>query len=68
MTSAALPLEPTPAMIDAGAQRLVRWEGDCAWPDSFDPLDVSAARNEAERIWRSMWCEFVHAPTDTVTK
>lgn len=52
-------LVPTREMIDAGAQRLVRWEGDCTWPDSWDKLEVSAARNEAERVWRSMWLEAV---------
>lgn len=51
------PLDPTPAMIEAGAQRLVRWEDGCEWPDSWDALQVSAARTEAERVWRSMWCE-----------
>ena len=43
--------EPTEAMIDAGAQRLVRCgEGPCVWPDSYDALDVAAARQEAERV------------------
>lgn len=51
----AVPLSPTPEMIDAGAQRLVRWEDDCTWPDSWDALDVAAARNDAERVWREMW-------------
>lgn len=51
------PLEPTPEMIDAGAQRLVRFEDGTKWPDDFDKLQVAAARNEAERVWRSMWCE-----------
>lgn len=49
-------LNPTPEMIDAGAQRLVRWEtGNEKWPDDWDALHVHAARNEAERVWRSMW-------------
>ena len=51
----AVPLSPTPEMIDAGAQRLVRWEDDCTWPGSWDALDVAAARNNAERVWREMW-------------
>lgn len=51
----AVVLEPTPSMIDAGAQRLVSWEDGCVWPDSWDALQVAAARNEAERVWRSMW-------------
>lgn len=50
-----LPLTPTPEMIEAGAQRLVRWEDGCVWPDSWGALQVAAARNEAERVWRSMW-------------
>jgi len=52
-----LPLEPTKEMIESGAQRLVHWEGDkfLKWPDSWSPLQVAAARVEAERVWRSMW-------------
>lgn len=52
------PLDPTPEMIDAGAQRLVRWEDGCVWPDSWSELQVGAARTEAERVWRSMWLEY----------
>ena len=52
------PLDPTPEMIEAGAQRLVRWEDGCTWPDSWSGLQVAAARNEAERVWRSMWEAF----------
>jgi hypothetical protein len=51
----AVPLEPTRAMIEAGAQRLVSWEDGCTWPDSWSGLQVVAARNDAERTWRSMW-------------
>ena len=46
-------MEPTPHMIEAAAQRLVRWEGDCTWPDSWDALTVAAARQDAERALRS---------------
>lgn len=46
--------DPTAEMIEAGAQRLVQWEDGCVWPDSWSALDVAAARNEAERCWRSM--------------
>jgi archaellum component FlaC len=53
-------LEPTKEMIEAGAQRLVSWEDNSVWPDSWSPLHVAAARNEAERVWRSMW---LAAPT-----
>lgn len=48
-------LEPTPAMIEAGAQRLCRFEEGTKWPDDFSALQVMAARNKAERVWRSMW-------------
>lgn len=51
----SVPLEPTEAMIDAGAQRLCRFEEGTKWPDDFSPLQIAAARNEAERVWRSMW-------------
>jgi hypothetical protein len=50
-----LPLEPTAAMKDAGAQRLVDFEDGTVWPDSFSPIQVAGKRNEAERVWRSMW-------------
>ena len=46
-------MHPTPDMIEAAAQRLVRWEGDCTWPDSWDALSVAAARQDAERALRS---------------
>ena len=55
METKRVPLEPTAEMIDEGAQRLVRWEDDCVWPVSWSALDVAAARNEVERVWRSMW-------------
>lgn len=50
-------LDPTPEMIEAGAQRLVRWDEGSVWPTSWTKLEVAAARNEAERVWRSMWLE-----------
>jgi len=61
METKQVPLEPTAEMIDEGAQRLVRWEDDCVWPDSWSALDVAAARNEAERVWRSMWLAAQHS-------
>lgn len=48
-------IEPTKEMIEAGAQRLVSWEDGSVWPNSWDGLAVAAARQEAERVWRSMW-------------
>lgn len=52
----SLPLEPTPAMIEAGAQRLVHWrDEDSRWPEDWDEWMVVASRNDAERVWRSMW-------------
>lgn len=53
--SPTFPLAPTREMVEAGAQRLVSWEDGCKWPDSWSSLQVSASRNEAERVWRSMW-------------
>jgi len=32
----------------------VRFEEGSVWPDSWTPLQIAAARNEAERVWRSM--------------
>lgn len=49
-----LPQDPTPAMIEAGAARLMSYEGDSRWPDSFTPLQQAAARQDAERVWLSM--------------
>ena len=43
----------TPEMIEAGAQRLVAWEDGSEWPDSWSPMVVAAARNDAERVLRS---------------
>ncbi|NWN92259.1 hypothetical protein HLV39_12225 [Marinobacter adhaerens] len=43
----------TPEMIEAGAQRLLAWEDDSPWPDSWDSMAVAAARNDAERVLRS---------------
>lgn len=58
-----VPVEPTLDMIESGAQRLVSWGGeDCKWPDDWSLLQVSAARNEAERVWRSMWLAASPAP------
>ena len=51
-----LPKMPTEEMIEEGAQRLVRVEtGNELWPDSWNPADVAAARNEAERCYLSMY-------------
>ncbi len=46
-------MQPTTDMIEAAAQRLVRWEDGCVWPDSWDALTVAAARQDAERALRS---------------
>lgn len=48
------PVDPTLEMIDAGAQRLVSWGENSTWPDSWDALQVEAARTEADRCYRSM--------------
>lgn len=52
---AMIPIEPTTAMLEEGAKRLLRWQDDSVWPDSWTPLQIMAARNDAERVWRSMW-------------
>lgn len=62
------PLAPTPAMVDEGAQRLVSWDDNCTWPDSWSPLQVAAVRNEAERVWRSMWLASAATPNDGVER
>lgn len=49
------PLHPTPAMIEEGAKRLLRWQDDSVWPDSWEPLQISCAKQDAERVWQSMW-------------
>lgn len=49
-----MPIDPTREMIEAGAQRLVSWGENCVWPDSWDELQVHAARTEADRCWRAM--------------
>lgn len=53
-------LEPTAEMLDAGAQRLLRCgelEDGADWREEFDGIQIAAARNDAERVWRSMWLE-----------
>ena len=55
--SVNITVNPTKAMIEKGAQRLVSWEDGCVWPDSWDAFVVSAARNSAKRVWRSMYIE-----------
>lgn len=47
------PIAISKEMIEAGAQRLVSWEGECVWPYSWDSADVAAARGDAERVLRS---------------
>ncbi|QBJ80487.1 hypothetical protein [Aquitalea sp. USM4] len=48
-------LAPSKEMIEEGAQRLVSWSDNCKWPDSWSAMQVAAARNDAEHVWRSMW-------------
>ena len=55
--SVNITVNPTKAMIEEGAKSLVRWDEGCVWPDSWDPVDVSHARREAEKVWRSMYIE-----------
>ncbi|MGP9834252.1 hypothetical protein [Marinobacter sp. NSM] len=53
LDSSACEVSITPEMIEAGAQRLVAWEENSEWPDSWSPMVVAAARNDAERVIRS---------------
>src|SRR5690554_1581183 len=53
LDSSACEVSITPEMIEAGAQRLVAWEDGSVWPDSWSPMVVAAARNDAERVIRS---------------
>jgi len=46
-------------MLEAGAQRLVNWQDDTVWPDSFSDEELLLWRKLAERVWRSMWLEAV---------
>jgi len=50
----AVPLEPTAEMKTEGGRRLLSFQ-DGSTDDSFSALQWSAVRNEAERVWRSMW-------------
>ncbi len=50
-------IDPTKEMIEAGAKSLVSWDDECVWPDSWDAITRSAARTQAERVWRSMYAE-----------
>lgn len=53
LDSSGCEVSVTPEMIEAGAQRLVAWEDGSEWPDSWSPMVVAAARNDAERVLRS---------------
>ena len=57
-----VPLSPSPEMIEEGAQRLVSWQEDSKWPESWSPLVRAAAKNDAERCWRSMWLVAANQP------
>lgn len=55
-----MPLEPTPEMIEQGAQALVQWACDgLVWPDSWSVLDVQSARRDAEKAYRAMVWEHI---------
>jgi len=53
LDSSGFEVSITPEMIEAGARRLVAWEDGSEWPDSWSPMVVAAARNDAERVLRS---------------
>jgi len=48
--TSTMPAGITPEMIEAGAQRLVAWEENSEWPDSWSQMAIAAARNDAERV------------------
>lgn len=56
-----LPFYPTPAMIDAGAQRLIEMQDNFLLPDQYQAAAYQEAARRAERIWRAMW---LTAPRD----
>lgn len=51
-----VPVEPTAAMIDDGAQRLASFGDDSVWPDSWNASEVMQMRIQAERVIRSAIC------------
>lgn len=55
-TSKVCRLEPTDEMRTAGARRLLSFE-DGTKDEDFSALQWAASRNEADRVWRSMWIE-----------
>ena len=50
------PLEPTESMLVAGARRLLSFEDDLS-DTAHTPLQWRGAKNDAERVWRSMWLQ-----------
>ena len=57
-------LEPTLEMKLDGGRRLLSFQ-DESTDDSFSPLQWAAVKNEAERVWRSMW---LSAPEPTLSR
>lgn len=49
-------IQPTNAMRLAGARRLLQFQEGTKDSD-FSVIQWIAAKNDAERVWRSMWLE-----------
>lgn len=54
-------IEPTEAMRKAGAERLLTFEDDLS-ENAHSGLQWAGARNDAERVWRSMWLAEIELP------
>ncbi|MEY4429583.1 MAG: hypothetical protein RLZZ182_2272 [Pseudomonadota bacterium] len=61
------PLIPTAKMRTDGARRLLRFEDDLS-DTAHDALQWAGARNDAERVWRSMWLAAEAARPPTVAQ
>lgn len=50
-----IPLVPTPEMIEAGAKRLVCWQDNTVWPESFNYEELRLWRELSVNVWMAMW-------------
>ena len=50
---AVVPIEPTQAMIEEGAQAIVQWENESKWPESWGS-DAARHRKDARRAYMAM--------------
>ena len=49
-----VPVEPSRALIDKGAQAIAMWETHCVWPTSWDPVQVRQMRSDAKKAYNAM--------------